>query len=201
MKPEYVKKELRKRKKHTKLIRRIEYVILLIVIYNICIVGISAILNKSGASIFGFKAYVITTESMSPNINAGDVVIIKKVEENKLNVEDVISFKQDNGIITHRIIEINKVENGRKEYTTKGDNNNIQDSKNISYKDIEGKKILRVPYLGKIINFLQDEVYIIILTIILLLVLLHNQEVEEKNVTRREKKKIEDEKFDNKKID
>lgn len=190
--------ELKKRK-HTKISRIIIYLILIVMTYNILIIGISSILNKTGKSFLGFRAYIITTESMKPHINSGDVVLIKKVKEKNLKVGEVVSFKQDDGIITHRIIEVTKNEQGKTEYVTKGDNNNVEDERKIRPEEILGRKVLRIPSFGKVIMVLQDEVYIILIIILILLIYLHTQKREDKDRIRREKKEKEDARFKNKK--
>lgn len=196
MKPENVKERIDKNRKRERYTKVIIYAMIIIVIWNILLICISSALNKNEKYLFGLKAYIITTDSMKPHINSGDVIIISKVSEENLKVGDVITFKKDEEVITHRIIKINKSEEN--DYITKGDNNNIEDQKSISYKDIEGRKVLRIPFLGKIIMKLQDEVYIIILIIIALVLYLKTQITEDKHKMRREKKKKEDEKFENK---
>lgn len=196
MKPENVKERIDKNRKRERYTKVIIYAMIIIVIWNILLICISSALNKNEKYLFGLKAYIITTDSMKPHINSGDVIIISKVSEKNLKVGDVITFKKDEEVITHRIIKINKSEEN--DYITKGDNNNIEDQKSISYKDIEGRKVLRIPFLGKIIMKLQDEVYIIILIIIALVLYLKTQTTEDKHKMRREKKKKEDEKFENK---
>ena len=196
MKPENVKERIDKNRKRERYTKVIIYAMIIIVIWNILLICISSALNTNEKYLFGLKAYIITTDSMKPHINSGDVIIISKVSEENLKVGDVITFKKDEEVITHRIIKINKSEEN--DYITKGDNNNIEDQKSISYKDIEGRKVLRIPFLGKIIMKLQDEVYIIILIIIALVLYLKTQITEDKHKMRREKKKKEDEKFENK---
>lgn len=196
MRPENIGKINNKNKKITKIIL---YAIIIIIIYNILVVGVSSILNRNGKSLLGFKAYIITTESMNPNINSGDIVIVKETKEDLLEVGDVITFKINNGaIITHRIIDIIQTPESEKEYVTKGDNNNLEDIEKVKYEQIEGSKVLKVPYLGNIAILLQDEVYLILIIIIILLICLHLQRLKEKTIIRREKKKEEDEKFKNK---
>lgn len=192
--------DIRKRKnKNKKITKKILYAIIIIIVYNILIVGVSATLNKSGKSIFGYKAYIVTTDSMNPNIKVGDIIIVKHTEEEKLEVGDIITFKRKNGVrITHRITEISETTEGEKEYVTKGDNNNLEDVEKVKYDKIEGSKVLKIPYFGKIILLLQDEVYLILIIIIILLICLYLQKSEEKNIIRRQKKKEEDEKFKNK---
>ena len=44
----------------------------------------------------------------------------------KIKVEDIITFKRDENIVTHRLVDIQETEQGKK-YITKGDNNNVND--------------------------------------------------------------------------
>ena len=85
-----------------------------------------------------------------------------------LEVGDIISFRQGQSIVTHRISEIVE-NNGETEYKTKGDNNNAEDSGTISGDLIEGKVVSVIPTIGNISVFLQNK--ILIITIILLIYL------------------------------
>ncbi len=190
MKKQYIEKKTNRDKKHTQLIRGIIYAIIIIIIYNMLIISISAILNKTGKSIFGYNMYIITTDSMKPNINSGDIIIINKADKENLKVGDVITFSQPEGLITHRIVKIEE-----DEYITKGDNNNIEDEKKVKYEQIKGRKVMKIPFLGKVVILLQDEVYIIVIIIIVLLIYLNVQTREEKDRIRREKKERADDKF------
>lgn len=190
---------IEKHKNKKSITKTVLYALIIIIIYNIFIVGVSELLNGTEKTIWGFKAYIVTTESMKPNIKPGDIIIIKHTKEELLEVEDVITFKNSNGVtITHRITDIIQAQEGEKEYITKGDNNKAEDAEKIKYEQIEGSKVLKVPYLGKIIMLLQDEVYLVLIIIIILLIYLHMQKMKEKNMIRREKKKEEDEKYKNK---
>lgn len=175
------------------LLRIITYTLIVIILYNLLIIGLTYITDKNNKGILGFRAYIITTESMKPNINPGDVVIIKSIPEEELEVNDIITFKTENGINTHRIIKIEN--NAERLYVIKGDNNNLEDENNITFSQILGKKIFRIPILGSIAIALQDEVYIIIVAIIVLLIYIRYQSIQEKDKLRREKKEKEDEKF------
>lgn len=171
-------------KKSAVLLKIVMYTITVIALYNFLIIGLTAISNNTNNSILGFRAYIIKTESMRPNINPGDIVIVKKVKEEKLKVNDVITIKTDNGINTHRIVRIE--ENFK--FVVKGDNNNLEDSNYVMYSQILGKKIMRIPLIGNFASFLQDEVYIIILFIIILKIFIHYQSLQERKDMRRLKK-------------
>ena len=184
---------INKRKKNAKITKRIIDIIIIILLYNIILVFISCINKIEDISLFGYKAYRITTDSMSPSINTGDVIIVKKVQEEKLQAGDVITFKQQDKVITHRITHIDK-QDGKKQYTTKGDNNNLEDNEKIEYSEIEGENVLTIPKLGYFIYALENQIVFLFIILILLITLFFKIRKDEKLENRREKRKIEQEK-------
>ena len=167
--------------------------IIILLIYNAFLVVAANINEKESKDIFGYKAYIIVTDSMKPNINSGDIIITKKNSKEDLKIGTVITFKNHEEIVTHRIVEI--VDNEK--YITKGDNNNIEDSEEVYYETIEGNVILRIPYLGNIIILLKNRIFDTVLAIAIFAIYIYIIKVEDKKKTRREKKKIEDQKFKN----
>ena len=99
----YDLESINKRKENAKIFKKVIEVFAIILIYNIILVGISIENNDAIINMFGYKAYVIKTNSMEPTIKVNDVVINKKVEQEELNVGDVITFLNDGEVITHRI--------------------------------------------------------------------------------------------------
>lgn len=184
---------IKNRKKNTKEVKKILDIIIIILLYNVILVFISCFNKIDNISLFGYKAYIITTNSMQPSIYSGDIVIVKEVDEDELKIGDLITFKQNNKVITHRITNI-EIISTQKIYTTKGDNNNIEDEQKVQHYMIEGKKVLTIPKLGHIIKILENEIIFLIIVIILLILLFFKIRKEEKMEIRREKKKIEQEK-------
>ena len=119
-----------------------------------------------------FNAYVVMSGSMLPTIKVKDIVITKKVPEEKLDVDDVITFvspdERFSGItITHRIIE--KYYDSSQEgyyYRTQGDNNNVSDAALVPYDNVLGKVILKVPKLGYLQDLLASKGALLIIVII-----------------------------------
>lgn len=190
----YDNDSIKKRKNIHNRIKKIVFIFIIIMLYNLTLLYMSYIDKFETPGSYIYKAYVITTTSMEPEIKKDDVIIIKKAKENELNVGNIITFKVDGEVITHRIIDI---ENNNKQvsYITKGDNNNIEDETPVNYEDIEGKEILVIPYFGKILNALKGGIVIILIVLIFLITYLNRIEMKEKSEIRREKKKIEDKKF------
>ena len=79
-----------------------------------------------------------------------------------LKIGDIISYKQNNKgpIITHRITDISFT-HGQYFFYTKGDNNEEKDPQPISEKEIIGKVIASIPYLG-IVVFNKNKLFFII---------------------------------------
>ena len=98
---------------------------------------------------------------------------------------DIISFRQGESVITHRINKIIN-ENGNNTYQTKGDNNNIEDSGTITDSVIEGKVIFKIPKLGNISLFLQNKIILIII-VLLLYVYISYSGLREKRRKKRKK--------------
>ena len=184
---------INKRKKYANTIKKILAVILVILIYNIIPIFISS--ENHGIGLFGYRPYIITSDSMEPSINNGDVIITKEYKEEDLQTGDVITFEQNQEVITHRIKKIEEDQTtNEKTYITKGDNNNIEDSENIKFSAIIGKCILTIPYLGNIISVLENKLIILIIILIILILFFLKIQKQEKLENRREKKKIEEEK-------
>uniref|UniRef100_UPI003AB12C01 signal peptidase I n=1 Tax=Allofournierella sp. TaxID=1940256 RepID=UPI003AB12C01 len=110
---------------------------------------------------FGFKPFIVLSGSMEPNIMTGDLVITREVDPAGLQVGDVIAFREGQSVITHRIIETQQVD-GQRQFVTKGDNNNTQDSRLVPYSAVEGKYLMRISSLGDFAMFLQTPVGLIL---------------------------------------
>jgi signal peptidase len=106
------------------------------------------------------KIYKISSSSMSPSLKLNSLVIVKKPKT--LKIGDIISYKQNNKgpIITHRITDISFT-HGQYFFYTKGDNNEEKDPQPISEKEIIGKVIASIPYLG-IVVFNKNKLFFII---------------------------------------
>lgn len=189
---------IKRRKDINTRIKKIIFIFLVIILYNVVLLYMSYIDKFDTPSFYIYKAYLISTESMEPELKKGDAIIIKKVAEDQLRVNDIVTFKINGEIITHRIVRIDEV-NSEKFYITKGDNNNVEDSDELRFSDIEGKQIIKIPHLGNIVAGLKNGIVIILVVLIALIMYLNKIEMKEKSEARREKKKIEDEKFMGKK--
>ena len=178
----YTEDAIKKRKEKSQTLRNkitmIAYILVIpLLIYNISLIAQAIINPYKTPSFLGIKTYTIISGSMEPEINIGDIVVVKEVKEEQLQVGDVISFRQGQSVVTHRIIQIEKTENGAL-FTTKGDNNNVEDKTKISIDMIEGKTICRILYLGKISRLLQGKVAIIVIAFIVYIYFVHTSKID-----------------------
>lgn len=157
------------KKGHSKIYIVIYVVLLLLLVYNSTLIIQSIIFPNKTPSFLGIKTYVIVSGSMRPELNIGDIAIVKQVEETTLNTGDIISFREGQSVITHRIDSVQKTDNDIK-YQTKGDNNNTTDQNLVKKNNIEGKMIGKIPYLGYLLILLQNK-YIIITFIVIYYIL------------------------------
>ncbi len=114
-----------------------------------------------------FNSYVIVSPSMVPTIKVNDAIIVKRENNDKYIVGDIISFYSteydSNGmVITHRIINKDKKNEKSSVYTTKGDNNTIADKNNVKTDNVYGKVLFILPKIGFIKNFLSKPLNIIL---------------------------------------
>lgn len=107
--------------------------------------------------IFGIKPMIVLSSSMDDTISKGDLVFVKEVEAEKLEIGDIISYRNmENTVTTHRIIDIEYTESGEIEFYTKGDNNSSADSGTVTEEEIEGVFIFKIAKLGSFLMYLQE---------------------------------------------
>ena len=155
-----------------------------LLIYNVSLL-IQAIIepNKTPA-LFGIKMYVIVSGSMEPELNIGDIVIVK--ENDNYQKDDVISFRQGQSVITHRIIEV--INDDEISYKTKGDNNNTEDKQIVLKEDIEGKVINKIPTVGKFVLVVKDKTILIVIVLLYYIFLVRDQSIQKRKNTRKIKR-------------
>ena len=113
---------------------------ILIALYVILVVPVSV------CGFVGIHPYAVTSGSMAPSIPVGSMVFAKETSFDDLKEGDVITYMiSDDETVTHRITDI---DDDDKKITTKGDANDNEDAKRVSYDNVVGKVILHIPYVG-----------------------------------------------------
>jgi signal peptidase len=143
-------------------------VILIPILIINCIMIVKSFINKEDVpGVLGYKPMIVLTDSMFPVIEKGDIIISEEIDPKKVEIGDVISFKDpvsfngkdDFSVVTHRVVDITKDEEGKLLFITKGDFNNTYDKEPVPaanlvgvYEDINGDSIKEVQ-VGDLITF------------------------------------------------
>ena len=112
-----------------------------------------------GVRLVGLQPYVVLSGSMEPTYHVGSLVYVQKVDYHDLKVGDPITYMLDSDtVVTHRIIEVLVDEENSDviRYFTQGDANDIPDGTSVHYKNIIGKPLFSIPYLGYVSNYIQQ---------------------------------------------
>lgn len=115
--------------------------------------------DGSVANLLGFTPLTVQSDSMSPAFDSGDLIVIQQTDTSTLEVGDVITFHTiidgEYALNTHRIAAIDEL-NDMRSFTTKGDNNEVADTHIIGDGDVVGKYVLRLPGMGRVMDFLSS---------------------------------------------
>lgn len=137
-------------------------IVFLIVVALLGIVALYSKVNKEAP----LRFLSVISGSMRPSIDVGSAVIIAK--QPNYNVNDVITYKLEEKLVTHRIIY------SRNYILTKGDANRDIDKETVDKKNIIGKVIVTLPYLGRIQEATKNGLGLIIFIILpSVLIILH----------------------------
>ncbi len=122
----------------------------LLTIFAIIAIGLVAL------KIFGFSVYSVRTASMEPTYPVNSIVFVQRTNPASIAVGDTITYtlNEDGDTVTHRVVSIDK-EN--RTFTTKGDNNNVEDAKPVSWENTIGRVMFSLPTGGKAFTFVSSE--------------------------------------------
>lgn len=115
------------------------------------------------------KFYIVVSGSMEPTLKVGSVVIVLPKDE--YYPDDIVSFKigeKENNTVTHRILARNYLNGIHRPpiYLTKGDANKSFDPGKLEEKQIIGKSLFSIPYLGYLVNYFKKPYGFILFVII-----------------------------------
>ena len=135
-------------------------VAILVVIMTVLTV-FSMVFNRDGtASVFGVQAYVVQSDSMTPEFAAGDVIFSEEVNPEELVAGDIITFiSRDSAsygqTITHCIRKVT-THNGELAFITYGIATGVDDGTPAAASDVLGRYTFRIAGLGSFFEFLKS---------------------------------------------
>ncbi len=169
-------------------------VLLIIVLFGFVFSVFLQRFSNNRVSIFNYRMFTVVTGSMKPKYDIGDVLLAKEVDPKTIEIGDTISYLGYSGsfsgkVITHKVVDIKKDENGKLEFHTQGLTNVIEDpvvSEDLVYGKVVYKSlILSLVYkivstnIGFYLFIIVPILYIIISEIISTLI---NKEEKKRNI-------------------
>ncbi len=134
--------------------------------------------NKEDASFFGYKPYIVLSDSMKDTFAVGDIAVSKTVEPDTLEVGDIVTFRSIDPanygeVVTHKIREITTYE-GEPAFITYGTTTGADDAYPVPFDNVIGQYQFRLPKMGYFFEFLRSPAgyfTVIFLPFLLLIVL------------------------------
>ncbi len=150
------------------------------VIYNLffsLVIALAILLLFSTFPITGnYKILVVKSGSMEPAIHTGSIIFTKPVKDYQIG--DIVTFTgtnaNDRTPITHRISDI-RLQEGKAIYTTKGDANNSPDQREIQYREIIGKLLFSVPFVGYALDAVRQPMGFIFVIVVPALFIIYDE--------------------------
>ena len=101
--------------------------------------------DRADRSLFGYKAFIVLSDSMSKtDFSAGDLVLVKEVDPSTLKEGDIIAYTSQNTsnygeTVTHKIRKLTTDANGEPGFVTYGTTTDTDDETVVTYPYVLGK--------------------------------------------------------------
>ncbi|WP_254864744.1 signal peptidase I [Halovivax gelatinilyticus] len=132
------------------------------------LVGLVAIVAFPGL-VGGDAAFFVTSGSMSPSIDSGDVLIVSESSPADVEVGDVVTVQTGDepnpGYVTHRVVDVEVVD-GEYYFQIQGDANPEPDPGYATADDVVGTSHLQIPYVGSLLVFARSGIGIAVLVVL-----------------------------------
>lgn len=121
--------------------------VILVVLTAVLLVGVRAV---------GLRPFTVLSGSMEPQYHVGSLIYVREAEPESIKAGDPITFvlNADLVVATHRVVRVD-AENAH--FYTKGDANDSEDAAPVHFKNLIGKPVFTIPYLGYLANFLETK--------------------------------------------
>lgn len=137
----------------------------MVVILAVCMMIFTIIsvttFNRNDRSLFGYKAYIVTSDSMSKtDFDAGDLILAKEVDPATIKEGDIITYMSQNPesfgeTITHKVRSLTTDANGNPGFITYGTTTDTDDATIVTYPYVLGRYEKAIPNIGTFFTFLK----------------------------------------------
>ncbi len=141
------------------IIKNIVFVTLFVLLVSVISVTLTARINGQTPSMFGHTVYRVSSGSMVPYLEIGDIILCSDVDPMTLKEGDVITYDGKSGQfagkrVTHRVVRAPYYNDGDGQFylITKGDDNPVEDTP-ITVSQVTGKMVGKLGFLNMIYSF------------------------------------------------
>lgn len=108
-----------------------------------------------GVRLVGLRPMCVLSGSMEPTYHVGSLIYVKPCAPEDVQVGDPITFvvNEDLDVVTHRVVSID-AEN--QHFYTKGDANDAPDGAPVYFKNLIGRPVFTIPYLGYVSHWVSN---------------------------------------------
>ena len=188
--------ETKKKKIFREIFKTIQFIIICLIIFLSAIIVVQRFSNNE-KSFLGYRLFRVETGSMIPKYLINDVILVKEIDPNNIQVGDDVTYKAEKGqmqgmIVTHQVIEKGE-KDGKQYFYTKGIANNTKDPTIYNHQiiGVVETKVYTLSFIMNIIIAMLDNVYsiyfcvIIPLTIYIFFKGIHTTERRERKVIQK----------------
>ena len=117
--------------------------------------------NRNDRSLFGYKMYIVNSDSMAAtDFKAGALILVKEVDPSTLKEGDIITFMSQDAnsfgeTVTHKIRRLTTDAEGNPAFVTYGTTTGVDDETVVTYPYVLGQYQKRIPGMGMFFNFLK----------------------------------------------
>lgn len=117
--------------------------------------------DQNNRDMFGYKAFIVKSDSMSKtDFDAGDLIVLKEVDPRTLAEGDIIAYRSTNkhnynDTVTHKIRSLTTDKDGNPGFVTYGTTTGVDDEQIVLHKYVLGQYQFRLPKVGTFFAFLK----------------------------------------------
>ena len=150
-------KNLRKKRVKRAISRCILWSLIMVLLPILVFFTVVIVSPTSGHNFFGYTFYLVTSNSMVPEIDVFDMIVVKTdftIDDIQVGTDVTFLRESDGKIVTHRVKSFEDTESGRV-YITRGVNTTFDDAP-LNFNNIMGVKVRVAPILGDIVTFFRS---------------------------------------------
>ncbi len=103
-----------------------------------------------------YNIYLVRSESMTPSINMGDMVVVGPLNNplgKGVEAGSVVTYERGGELITHRVLSVDG-----EVLLTKGDAVEDPDAQPVKLSSVTGVYLFKIPYLGYVSSYIRTKV-------------------------------------------